>query len=268
MNYHPDFVNKYKFNDKRTVKIDIYGISFNFQIFENKSKKEFNEGKCRKVIKEFLEIIKIYPQVERTKINILVYDIPIKKRLPLKQKSIEPKHINSGYCYPKSNVNDINIVIFRREEFYKVLIHELLHFFDIFPYNQDLQTKYANMFSSVSTINVNEAIVELYAIYINCEIISRLKNIEKNTLIESEYNFSIIQCKKVLEQQDVDFSEIVKNTFTWNETTNAFSYFILKHIFLHFFLNKTMNELHENFDFQTIYFKNKNQNIQLSENSI
>ena len=266
MNYHTDFVNEYKFDDKRTVKIDIYGVSFNFKIFENKSKNTFNERKCRKVLKEFLEIIKIYPKVERTKINMLVYDIPIKKQLPLKQKSIEPKHINSGYCYPTSNVNDINIVIFRREEFYKVLIHELLHFFDIFPYNQDLQTKYANMFSSVSTINVNEAIVELYAICINCEIISRLKNIDKNTLIESEYNFSIIQCKKVLEQQDVDFSEIVKNTFIWNETTNAFSYFILKHIFLHFILKKSIDELYDKLNERTI--SSKNMNIQLSKNSI
>ena len=170
MNYHPDFVNKYKFNDKRTVKIDINGVLFIFQIFQNKLDKKFDEGKCRKVLKEFLEIIKIYPKIDRNKINIVVYDIPIKKQLPDKKMFIEPKHINSGYCYPTSNINDTNIVIFRREEFYKVLIHELLHFFDIFPYNQDLQTVYANMFSSVPTININEAIVELYAIQIKRRI--------------------------------------------------------------------------------------------------
>ena len=266
MNYRPDFVSKYKFDDKRTVKIDIYGISFNFQIFENRSKNKFNVGKLRRILKEFLEIIKRYPKVERTKINILVYDIPFKKRLPSKRKAIEPKHINSGYCYITSNVDDTNIVIFRREEFYKVLIHELLHFFDIFPYNQDLQTIYANMFSSVSTLRVEEAIVELHAMYINCEIISRLKNIEENKLIESEYKFSIIQCKKVLEQQDVDFSDIVKNTFTWNETTNAFSYFILKHIFFHFTLKKSMDELYNKLNERKK--SSKNLNIRLSKNSI
>lgn len=266
MKYHPDFLNEYKFNDNETIEIDIRGVNFNFRIFQNISDKHFNEGKCNKVLKEFLEIIKEYPKIERTKVNIVVYDIPMKKQLPKKTQPIEAKHINSGYCYPTSNVNDINIVIFRREEFYKVLIHELLHFFDIVPYNQDLQNIYANMFSSVSTINVNEAIVELYAIYINCEIISKLKGKNFDTLLESEYLFSITQCDKILKQQEVYFIDIIKNTFTWNENTNAFSYFILKHIFFHFILKKPMHELYIKFN-QTPT-SSKLVNIRLSKNSI
>jgi hypothetical protein len=266
MKYHPDFVNEYKFDENISIEIDINGIKFSFQVFQNIGQKVFNEEKCRIILNEFIEIIKKYPKIDRRKINIIVYDIPKKKQLPAKKQYIESKHINSGYCYPTSTSDDINIVIYRREEFYKVLIHELLHFFDIIPYNQELQTLYANMFSSVPNINVNEAIVELYAIHINCEIISRLKNKDLKKLLEIEYNFSITQCKKLLKQQDVDIFDIVKNTFSWTENTNAFSYFILKHIFLHFVLNKTTNELHENFDFQTIY--SKNQNIQLSKNSI
>lgn len=267
MKYHPDFVNQYKFDDNKTIEMDISGVKFVFQVFQNLSKNTFNIENCKKVLKEFLEIIKTHPnKIERTKVNIIVYDIPKKKQLPLENMSIEPKHINSGYCYPMSTTDDTNIVIFRREEFYKVLIHELLHFFDIIPYSEDLQTLYTSIFSSVPTINVNEAIVELHAIYMNCEIISKLKNKELNKLLESEYVFSITQCTKLLKQQNIDFSDIVRNKFRWNENTNAFSYFILKHILLHFALNKTISNLQDNFKTQSL--NSKNMNIRLSKHHI
>jgi hypothetical protein len=266
MNYHPDFVNKYTFDDVRMIQIDIKGVSFIFQVFQNISSKRFNEKKCKKVLKEFVDIIEKYPKNTITKINIVVYDIPMKKELPLKKEYIEPKHINSGYCFPYSTVNDTNIVIFRREEFYKVLIHELLHFFNIIPYNQDLQTEYAKKFSSVPSININEAIVELHAIHINCEIISKIKNKSFEQLIEFEYDFSITQCKKLLKQQDAEFSDIMENSFTWNETTNAFSYFILKHIFFHLILKKPFHELHNEFNKKTASSKIKS--IRLSKNLI
>lgn len=266
MKYHPEFVNDYLYDNTSKIDIQINDISFIFTVFENSSEHKFNVKKCTKVLKEFINIIEKYPKISRTKINIEVYDIPKKKELPSKTENIEPKHINSGYCYPTSGVNDINIVIFRREEFFKVLIHELLHFFDIIPYNQDLETLYGNMFNSVQSINVNEAIVELYAIHINCEIISKIKGKKLDELLESEYDFSITQCKKLLKQQDVTFRDILKNKFVWHQDTNAFSYFILKHIFLNFTLGKSINDLHDKLN--NITNIPVNSNIKLSKLSV
>jgi hypothetical protein len=266
MKYHPDFINDYVYNDTSKIDIKINDVIFIFTVFENSSEHRFNVKKCTKVLKEFLDIIETYPKMFRNKINIEVYDIPKKKNLPPKNETIEPKHINSGYCYTTSGVNDINIVIFRREEFFKVLIHELLHFFDIIPYNHDLETLYGNMFNSVHSINVNEALVELYAIHISCEIISKIKGKKLDELLESEYEFSITQCKKLMKQQDVTFSDILKNKFVWHQDTNAFSYFILKQIFFNFTLGKSINDLHDKLN--NITNISLHSNIKLSKLSV
>ena len=41
MKYHPDFVNEYKFDENINIEIDIYGIKFMFQVFQNVAKKYF-----------------------------------------------------------------------------------------------------------------------------------------------------------------------------------------------------------------------------------
>ena len=42
MKYHPDFVNKYKFDENISIEIDINGIKFSFQVFQNIKQIFFN----------------------------------------------------------------------------------------------------------------------------------------------------------------------------------------------------------------------------------
>ena len=65
---------------------------------------------------------------------ITVYFFPLYKKpklLPLKFKILGPEEVNSGYCILS---NDPYICIFRYEEMYKVLIHELIHIYRIDKY--------------------------------------------------------------------------------------------------------------------------------------
>jgi hypothetical protein len=115
---------------------------------------------------------------------IWIYPSDYKKQLP-KNKVITPDDINSGSTttYIGKNENGI-IYIWRKEEILKVLIHELIHSFNI----------------DKNDPNPKEAYVELRALEANIilELLERqlpLTNV--NTLYNYEKLFSVEQSKKI-----------------------------------------------------------------------
>ena len=99
--------------------------------------------------------------------NIYLSFTPYKKILP--KKKFTPKNINSGYCWGN------NIVIFRKEEVSKVLLHELIHYYKIegnINNSQKIQNFIKNTFLTKDIINnktifVAEAFVETIANFWN-----------------------------------------------------------------------------------------------------
>lgn len=59
-----------------------------------------------------------------TKWRIFWFPAEIPRRLPPSGQPVGPEHVNGGYCYPCS---PHVIVVYRKEEATRVLIHELLH---------------------------------------------------------------------------------------------------------------------------------------------
>ena len=251
-NFHPKFVDAYAFSKESRFKFKIHDILFSFTVFE-KPPSYFKSRHLRLFLQEFLRVHKnMYPQniITKTNVNIVIYDILLKKQLPAAEMAIKAEHINSGYCFVNSTMDSTNIVIYRREELYKVLIHELLHFFNTVPTNQDMQNRFSALFTSVSnTIHVNEAVVELHALCMNCRVIANLTNEPYMDLLYAEYDFSIKQIRKLLTQQNVKFDCIMKNKFEWNEKTHAFSYFVLKHIFFSHMLGLSLGSISNQFKY-------------------
>jgi hypothetical protein len=236
MKFHPDFVDKFKYVQTRYVIFDICEIKIVLKVYG-----EFEKlSKFRKYCTELFKLILPMANHKKDIINITIYDISRKKNLPERYKPIESKHINSGYTFMNSDTQSTNIVIYRNQELFKVLTHELLHFFNVIPHSHELQTLFQKRFESVAnTINVNEALVEVNALILNCMIVSKLKNRDLQELLKNEYEFSKTQVSKLLYQQDVKLEDIFIDSFTWNEQTNAFSYFVLKHLFLHKYMDTT-----------------------------
>ena len=267
-NFHPDFIDKYKFTKEYRFNFRIHGILFHFTVFE-KSESYFKPSHLQLFLKKFLQLHQeMYPNknIIKKQVNIVIYDILLKKRLPAKKMAITTEHINSGYCYINSDSKNTNIVVYRREEAYKVLIHELLHFFNTFPYDHDIQKGFSKHFSSVSnTIDVNEALVELNALCLNCRIIANLTNKPYMKLLNEEFVFSTKQVRKLLAQQNVKFENIIQNKFVWNEKTPAFSYFVLKHIFLANMLNKTLYSINTTLNIK--HNTNQNSFIKMTKNT-
>lgn len=185
--------------------------------------------------------------------NITMYATDIKKGLYNGFKNmIEPRHINSGYYYYDPVVKQGNIILFRKEEWFKVLIHELFH-----NLNLDFKTQkicYKSMFSDVffiqSEMLLNESFVEFWARTINCGIIAYM-NVPNITLeefmpvfnlnINIETLFSMHQAIHLLDIFGLTYDQIIdpkyKNTTSvlYRENTNAFVYYVITSIFMYNF---------------------------------
>ncbi len=216
----------------------------------------------------------IYHLNPQSKIILSYFDTEIKKLInplnPTNQNSashdqtttvdnefrfLSSQNINSG-----SSASGYQLMLWRREELYKVLIHELIHY-------NDIDVKHDHMFDNIIKGNIgkipypvliNETITEiqaqfLHTLYLSMQIISKrtkphnlvkidqvqINQVQINqtqiidtfkTLYNYEQIFSWYQFSKIMNYYSIEKfrSSELRNKF--NQSTNAFSYYILKSI--------------------------------------
>lgn len=162
------------------------------------------------------------------KLKLILINYDGKKYIPDDDifKSI---HVNSGltYCYSDEYAE---IIIYRKEEMAKVLIHEMIHFYNIdskYVYGEE---KLNNFFClNGKNVNVNEAFTETFACLINIVIYTILQ--KKQTLLTNlvtEQKHSRSQAYKVLKIAKFNTNCINKN----KESTHAISYYVIKSILI------------------------------------
>jgi hypothetical protein len=145
-------------------------------------------------------------------------------------------NVNSGY----SSINKTNneILIFRKEESNKVLIHELIHALHLHcVYDSTIRGDYNG--------KPDESIVETWAIIVNClrfkpstpgrlRISNKSSDYEKlfrGEIFKNELDFSLKQAAKLLRAHEctIDTGICYK---TWNKIPATFYYYIVKASFL------------------------------------
>jgi hypothetical protein len=189
------------------------------------------------------------------KLHIIVYLTEIEKFLPKKRgEIIGPENVNSGYSYVcvKSGL----IVVFRREEWFKVFIHESMHSFGMEFSNMklnELNKELGEIFKINVEINLFEAYTEFWAELINIGVISYvnnvrnkrnyIKNVEKSLDIERFY--SIYQAKKILEFNNILYKNLLEKETRYKENSSVFSYYIIKCIMM-INLNRIINWCYKN----------------------
>lgn len=161
-------------------------------------------------------------------------------------KQLSAENINSGSTYPGRTV-----LVWRLEELYKVLIHELIHFhcFD-FGHNHPsydlLEHKLENVINFEGTDSINEAYTETLATIINSMFsayyISK-KSPDKieyifHKSLDLERKFLVWQVSKIVHMFGGDDINIfLSNKIIIKQTTSVRSYFIYK-LFLLFNLTQ------------------------------
>jgi hypothetical protein len=185
-------------------------------------------------------------------INLYFYFTPFKKRLPQSAgQTLGPANANTGFTYPcNSNPTtggktSTEIIIFREEEWFKVLLHETLH-------NTELDfghtsTSLRDIFPGIRhSILLSEAYVETWArllnlaFYVFYDIYGGNCNASEYTIairrcLYSERIFSLFQADKALKYMDLSISKLLdtdRNTADavagkYRENTNIFAYYVI-----------------------------------------
>jgi hypothetical protein len=191
----------------------------------------------------------IDPQCSK-EVNIFLFLITDKKHIPHSHgEHVNTKHANTAFTY--SCLPSLNIVIYRLEEWFRTLIHETFHSFgfDFIRMGQSKISARENEIKRVIPVNVND--LRIYETY--CEMWAEILNVmfyiyethppEKGKKIPirqwrrlfSEYMFyervfSLCQCVKILNHNNISYSTLPTQAHLYKENTYVFSYFVLKTI--------------------------------------
>jgi len=183
---------------------------------------------------------------------IYFYMTSLKKKLPESNIIVlDEMHVNTAFTYT-CNI-DSEIVIYRKEEWFKVFIHETFHNFglDFSDMNNELCTnKLLSIFDVKSELNLYEAYTEIWAEIMNAlfcsfHMLSNKNNIKDFInfgvkLIHIEKTYSFFQMIKTLNFMGLTYndlysknkkSKVLRDTL-YREDTNVLSYFIIKTILL------------------------------------
>jgi len=190
--------------------------------------------------------------------NIYIYLTEHTKFLPEKKRAIGTKHANTGFT--TSCKMETEIILYREEEWFKVLLHELFHNLGLDfsgmqeTFHEYSRKKILELFSVDSEVNLFETYCEMWAELMNAMFYvmfsekkgENLESLEKT--IQYEQLFSLFQSTKVLHHFDIDYKTITnlsKKCKAYKENTNILSYYILKSIGL-FYLNDFLEWVLEN----------------------
>lgn len=259
-------------------------IKVHFILYDN-----FPDMNFKKYIEQIYNMLYLlipYSNIKCSKkleINIIFTEF--KKVMPRENHTIlNSKHVNSGISYSCNESG--NILIYRYEEWYKVLIHEIIHSLGLDFSNQNnniLFEKMNNRFCVRSNFYIYETYTEFWAILLHTiykysEILNSTYKYEiKNNiqhfiiLINNEIKFSMYQTIKILWYMNTNYNNIINpnmcsQRYSYKEDTNVFSYYILKFILLYFYEDFIMwcNINNENL----INFQKTNNNIILFDKFI
>lgn len=183
--------------------------------------------------------------------NIFIYLTPFKKEFPL-QRGIMLDAINANTAFTQNCLEDgqtpTTIVIFREEEWFKVLIHECFHAlrldFSMTPIT-NIQTELYKFFPLNQKGELFETYTEVWAVIIHSLILVFQQTLHKNNMdlikkkweiiITLEKEFSVYQSIKVLQYNNLTYTDVLMgqpNCKNYKENTNVLCYYIIKSIVL------------------------------------
>ena len=236
--------------------ININGIDINiYYAFFKKS--DFNQlKKIKKEIYEAIKIIKVcslYSKLKSIKsLNIYLYLTDNEKKIPTNPVLVlGPNNCNSAVTY--ACAKNGRLMIYRREEWKKVLIHELFHSlyldFSGISYN-NLKNNIKKIFDVQSDFEISESYSEFWATILNScfvsyNLLDGVGDIDTFLLftdfcIQLERIFSLFQMVKLLHFMGLRYTNLYKQDklssgfrkILYKEDTNVLCYYVIKTLLL------------------------------------
>lgn len=195
------------------------------------------------------------PKCSRT-LTIYLSMSNAKKHLPSESTEyVDREHVNTAYTYACKEPNEIHI--YRKEEWFKVLIHETFHSFglDFAAFNYNFTNEQIlEIFNVVADVRIFESYCEMWAELINNMFIVFFTtkwntSIDKwvNTCIQKleilvyrEQMFSMLQCAKILSHFQIQYTDLLTNMTNsttpnqkYRDKTHVLAYYIIKSLLLY-----------------------------------
>jgi len=261
-----------------TINTKKYRVSF---YIENNDK--IDKDKNIKKIFIWLFIANAYSNEKCSQyLNINLYLTNLKKVLPNNTKIIKQENANTAFTSSCKKHTEINL--FRKEEWFKVLIHESFHCtgLDFSELQQNITNKKVlAIFPVNSDVRLFETYCEMWAEIINVMFICYNKNnsienlnedvekliVKTEKMLHYERLFSLFQCAKVLYFFGIKYNNLYEKdprsmklrAMKYKEDTNVLSYYIIKSIYM-FYVNDFIEWCVENNKYNGIVSLNFDKN--------
>jgi hypothetical protein len=231
----------------KMISVELFqsGIKIDLQVIGDDAQEvKYYRTKLLILLCSYIQFLYVkYPRLEVTKpMKLYVFLSPFKKELA-SEGSLKPFNVNTGFTLfdPFKPYN--TIVVYRKEELFKVLIHELTHYFriDRALVPGHVQQELKTMFKISNDPHIHEAITDFWSCYVNIlyfslfnakgDLVSleRFKEAVARNL-RGETGFIVNQARKVMyHEEKCSSSRII------SEDTHVVAYYILKAVmFAHF----------------------------------
>jgi hypothetical protein len=185
-------------------------------------------------------------------LTLYFYFTSLRKKLPKSNIDVlDTIHVNTAFT--RTCQKDAEIVIFREEEWFKVLLHETFHTFALDFSGMDMtkcNTSILSIFEVESEVNLFESYTEFWAEILNALFCSFHSLHDKkdlttflthcNFFINVERTYSFFQLVKTLDFMNLTYKNLYskqkKDTFlrtsSYKEKTNVLSYYVIKTILM------------------------------------
>ena len=236
----------------------------------------------------WLKMALLYCSDKKRKLKIFFYLTSITKKIPTTPIQILGCN-NCNSAVTTACNTDGEILIFRKEEWFKVLIHETMHVlcldFSGLSYSK-LKKQINSIFNINSEFLISESYSEFWATIINClfhsyNLLDDVCDFDGFSLYAEfficfEKIFSLLQMVKILDYMGLTYPMLYQKqiiNLSFKEDTNVFAYYIIKSILLFFFedflswceknnteiirFNKTPQNLNKFFKFIQSKYKHK-----------
>lgn len=192
---------------------------------------------CKKLCRRVSCIQEMYP-TNPSSLVVWILLCDETRHMPSNGDIVEQKHINGGYTYIHGN----EIYVLRREEFPKVVLHEVIHHTSLHIHNWDLNAlkQLYDTFNiskeqcgiTMRTCGTNlaptEAVVECWAEIFHLAFLHVEFGLPFDDLYRAEVGFALAQARKIMQYQSTHVP-------MWKEKTHAYSYIVLRTMLLYSF---------------------------------
>lgn len=219
-------INKTKFHEY-IFKIHKQNYRFMIKIYSETSIpiKEY----IKKIKTIIILFIRCKPSLQKAYNNITIYLTDFEKT---------KKYMNTGFTYGN------NIVLYRKEEWFKVFIHECIHLFDFDFHSHKNYSKMKRYFPIQSQFLLFETYTEFWARIINISWLSihksfRIFENRFHKYFKREQLYSCVMTNKFLNEQHLTYRDLIQPN-NYKEKNSIFCYVILTSL-LFFYIQETMD---------------------------